>query len=157
MMDTLDSEIFTRALRFVAEQVPKLIADPAGRSHLGADTYPPEVQAVKDVGNFFEVMGTFEKGGIVDRALTCDIFDGVAFRTWKLIEPVAMIRRKAGYAGTWASFEYLAVICEKSLAMHQGDYYPRGARRMTIDKRSLEAAAAFARDKASASEDTDTA
>jgi hypothetical protein len=68
------------------------------------------------------------------------------FRTWKLIEP-----------GTWASFEYLAVISEKSLAKHQGDYYPRGTPRMTIDKRSLEAAAAFARDKARASKDTDTA
>jgi hypothetical protein len=42
----------------------------------------------------------------------------------------------------------VAVICDKSLSKTQGDYYPRGMRRMTIDKRSLEAAAAFANDRA---------
>lgn len=32
MLERLDSETFTRAKRFVAEHVPKLIADPVGRS-----------------------------------------------------------------------------------------------------------------------------
>ncbi|HLW47868.1 MAG TPA: DUF4760 domain-containing protein [bacterium] len=146
---TLESEKFTRARRFVAEEVPKLIADPAGRSKLGADVFPPEIEAVRDVANFFEVMGAFVKFGIVDRALACDLWDGVVFKTWKQLEPVVMIRRQTA-RGLWASFEYLAVICEKSLSKSQGDYYPRGMRRMSIDKRSLEAAAAFAKDQADA-------
>ncbi len=152
MRETLESEKFTLARRFVAEQVPKLLADPAGRSQFGADIFPPEIEAVRDVGNFFDVMGAFVKLDIIDQTLACDLWDGVVFKTWKQLEPVAMIRRAVSYSGTWCDFEYLAVLCEKSLSKHQGDYYPRGMARMTIDKRSMEVAAAFARDRASASE-----
>jgi hypothetical protein len=152
MLEILDSERFTRAQRFVAEQVPKLLADSAGRNTLGAEIFPPETEAVRDVANFFEVMGTFVKLGIIDRAIACDVWDGVVFKAWKHLEPVVMIRRKVGHRGTWANFEYLAVICEESLSKTQGDHYPRGMRRMTIDKRSLEAAAALAKDQTDASE-----
>ena len=146
MNETLSSEKFTRARRFVADQIPKLIADPAGRSQLGADIFSPELEAVRDVGNFFDLMGAFVKLDIIDRALACDLWDGVVFKTWKQLEPVALIRRKVSYSGIWCDFEYLAVICEKSLLKRQGDYYPRGMPRMTIDKRSLEVVAAFAED-----------
>ncbi len=63
------------------------------------------------------------------------------------MEPVVMIRRKVSTPGVWTGFEYLAVICEESLAKNQGDRYPRGMRRMAIDKRSLETAAAFTKDQ----------
>jgi Domain of unknown function (DUF4760) len=147
MRETLESESFGRALRFVAEQVPKLVADPTERNKLGSLIIPPEFDAVRSVGNFFEVTGALVKLGIVDRALVCDLWDGVVFKSWKQLEPITMIRREVSEPGLWANFEYLAVICEESLTKTQGDHYPRGMRRMTIDDRSLEAAATFAKGK----------
>ena len=152
MRETLESERFGQARRFVAEQVPKLLADPAERNKLGDQIFPPEIDAVRDVANFFEAMGAFVKLGIVDQALVCDLWDGVVFRWWKQLEPIIVIRREVSDRGLWANFEYLAVICEKSLSETHGDHYPRGMRRMTIDTRSLEAAAAFAKHHADAPE-----
>ena len=91
------------------------------------------------------------KRGIIDRTLACDLWDGVVYQAWKQLEPVVMIRRRRA-RGLCANFEYLAVLCEKSLAKTQGDYYPRGAPRMMIDQRSLEAAAAIAQDEAEAAQ-----
>jgi hypothetical protein len=150
--ETLESERITRARRFVAEQLPKLFADPAGRSELGAEIFPPELGDVRDVGNFFDLMGAFVKLDIIDRTLACDLWDGIVFKTWKQLEPVAMIRRKVSYSGVWCDFEYLAVLCERSLSNRQGDYYPRGVPRIAIDSSSMEVVAAFDRDRAAASE-----
>jgi Domain of unknown function (DUF4760) len=147
MRETLESERFRQARRFVLEQVPILLADPAERNKLGGATLSPELDAVRDIANFFETMGVFVKLGIVDQTLVCDLWDGMVFKTWKQLEPIIMIRRRVSDRGVWASFEYLAVICEKSLSENQGDHYPLGMRRMTVDKASLEAAQAFAMDQ----------
>ena len=143
MRETLESEEFTQARRFVVEQLPKLLRDPAERKKLGAQVLPPELDAVRGVANFFETLGVLVKLGIVDEALVCDLWDGVVFKTWKHLEPVIVIRRKVSDRGLWTNFEYLAVICEKSLSNTHGDHYPRGMRRMMIDKSSLDAAAAI--------------
>ena len=148
MNETLQSEKFTAARRFVAEQLPKLIADRAVRNKLGAEIFPSELEAARDVGNFFDVMGAFVKLDIIDRNLACDLWDGVVFRSWKNLEPVALIRRKVSYAGTWCDFEYLAVLCERSLSTRQGDYYPRGVPRITIDASSMKTLSAFEADQA---------
>lgn len=150
MQQTLDSERFSLARRFVIEQVPTLLADPSQRNKIGNKVFPPELDAVRNVGNFFETMGAFVKLGIVDRALVCDLFDGVVFGFWKQLEPIIMIRREVSDRGLWANFEYLAVLCESSLSKTQGDHYPRGMRRMTPDQRSLEAAAPFAKNHTNA-------
>jgi len=106
---------------------------------------------MRDVGNFYEVLGAFVKLGIVDRRIVYDLWDGVVLRTWKMLEPVVMIRREVSWPGTWTNFEYLAVICEESVSSHPCGKYPRGTRRMKIDELST-AAAAFAKDRSSASE-----
>jgi hypothetical protein len=143
----LGSEKLSQARRFVAEELPKLLADPTRRSKLAVEPFPTELEAIRDVANFFEVLGVFVKRGIIDRTLACDLWDGVVYQAWKQLEPVVVIRRRQA-RGLCANFEYLAVLCERSLAKTQGDYYPRGVPRMTIDKRSLEAAEAFAEDQA---------
>jgi hypothetical protein len=150
MRETLESEKFTLARHFVVEQLPKLIADPAGRSMLGGEMFPAELEQARFVGNFFELMGTFVKLDIIDRTITCTLWDDIVFALWKKLEPVAIIRRKVGYSGLWGDFEYLAVLCERSLSKRQGDYYPRGRPRMTIDTSSMELVAAFDRERAAA-------
>jgi hypothetical protein len=152
MRQTLESESFRQARRFVLERVPELLADPVERNKLGSEILSPEFDAVRDVANFFETIGVFVKFGVVDQSLVCDLWDGVVFKTWKQLEPVVMIRRKVSDRGLWTNFEYLAVLCEKSLLKNQGDHYPPGMRRMTVDKRSLEAAEAFATDQTDAHE-----
>ncbi len=149
MQQMLESERFHRDRRFVGEEIPKLIADPVGRSKLAADVLPAEVEAVREVGNFFELMGSFVKLGIIDRALVLDLWDGVVFKTWKQLEPAVMIRRAVSYPGTWVNFEYLAVICQESASKRPGGKYPAGVRRMVIDERSSAAAAALAQDRSS--------
>ena len=146
MRETLESKAFTQARHFVVEQLPKLLQDPVQRRKLVAQVLPPELDAVRSVANFFETIGVLVKLGIVDRALVCDLWDGVVFKTWKQLEPVIMIRREVSDRGLWSNFEYLAVLCEKSLSSTEGDHYPRGIRRMTIDKSSLDAAAAITRE-----------
>jgi hypothetical protein len=148
MRETLESERFRQARRFVVEQVPKLLSDPVERTKLQGEVFVPELDAVRDVANFFETMGALVKHGIVDRALVCDLWDGVVTGYWKQLEPVIMIRRNEAGQALWANFEYLAVICEESISKTRGDHYPRGMRRMTIDKRSLDAASAFAKEVA---------
>ena len=142
MRETMESERFRAARRFVAEQVPQLVADPAERKKLWDENLAAEFDAIRELASFFETMGAFVKLGIVDRALVCDLWDGIVFTTWKQLEPVIMIRRKVYYHGFCANFEYLAVICQASLSKTQGDHYPAGMPRMTIDKRSLDAASA---------------
>ncbi|MBV8373695.1 MAG: hypothetical protein JOY69_10590 [Candidatus Eremiobacteraeota bacterium] len=111
---------------------------------------PHDLDPFRDAANFFETMGVFVKLGIVDRAIICELFDGVVFGWWKQLEPIILIRREFGDRGLWTNFEYLAVICEESLSKTQGDYYPRGTRRMRVDERSLEAVAQFAKEQTGA-------
>jgi hypothetical protein len=148
MSETMASDEFLRAYHFVTEEVPKLLADPAGRSKLGAKVWSPEIEPVRVVGNFFERMGVFVKLRIIDRSVVCDLFDGVVFKAWKQLEPVVLIRRKVSSPGTWTSFEYLAVLSERSLLANSDGYYPPGVRRMKCDEKSIATAEAFERDRA---------
>lgn len=148
LQDTLESERMTLARRFVNEQVPKLLADPAGRSKLGAAVLSSELEAVRHVGNFFNLVGTFVRLGIVDRDIAVGLWDGIALNTWRQLEAVVMIRREVYSPGAWCDFEYLAVLSQESIARTGGDYYPRGMRRMVLDKRSSDAVAAFVRERA---------
>ena len=151
MRETLESERFTLARRYLFEQLPKMLADPAQRSKLRDEVLPVEFIAARDVANFFEAMGAFVKLGIVDKTLVIDLWDGVIFRAWKKLEPIVLIRREVEAAGLWSSFEYLAMLCEESLARNRGDNYPRGMRRMTFDRSSLEALETFRNERAEAS------
>lgn len=152
MRETMESERFKLARRFVAEEVPKILADPVRRKGLFEENLPSEFEAMREVANFFEIMGVFVKRSIIDRALVCDLWDGVVFTAWKQLEPVILIRRKAYYRGFCANFEYLALLCANSLSKTGGDHYPRGMPRMAIDKKSLEALAAFTADQTDAHE-----
>lgn len=146
MRATMESERFRQARRFIAEEVPRIIEDPAARKQLAQDDFPAEFEPIREVASFFETMGAFAKLGIVDRVLICDLWDGVVFATWKQLEPVILIRRKVYYSGYCSNFEYLAVICQRSLSKTQGDYYPSRMPRMAVDQRSLDAAAAFTKE-----------
>ena len=85
---------------------PSSFADPAERNKLGDEIFPPEIDAVRSLANFFEVMGAFVKLGIVDRALVCDLWDGLVFKWWKQLEPIIMIRREVSDRGLWANLRY---------------------------------------------------
>ena len=152
MRETMESEAFRQARRSLPALVHKLIHDPVARKSLAGEDFPAEFEAVREVARFFETMGAFTKFGIVDRSLICDLWDGIVFRTWKQLEPVIMIRRTVYYTGFCSNFEYLAVICQRSLFKSHGDYYPRGMPRMVKDQQSIDAVSAFARDQEDARE-----
>ena len=145
MLETLESERFRQARRFVVEQVPKLLKESPEQSKLGDEIFPPEIDAVRYVANFFEAMGALVKAGTVNQNLVCDLWDGLVFKWWKQLEPIILIRREVSDRGLWCSFEYLAVICEKSLAKNDGVRFPHGVPRMTLEPRSVQVAKAYAK------------
>lgn len=145
--ETLNSETFVRAGHFVANEVPKLVVSPAGRSKLGESPFPPDLEAVRAVGNYFDLMGALVRLRTVDEDLIVGMYDGAVVRAWKQLEPVTLIRRAVSFRGTWCDFEYLAMLSEKSISQTGGDRYPRGAPRMMIDRQSSEVLAAFLQDR----------
>ena len=141
--ETLESERFAQARRYINEKVPKLIESAEGRELLGAPPpMPAELEAIRMLANFFETLGAFVKQGVIDRRLACDLWGAVALETWERLAPVIAIRRHYNPA-VWENFEYFAVLADDFRAKHQGGTYPAGMRRMAFDERSRQVEASW--------------
>lgn len=139
--ETLESERFTQARRFISEQMPRLISTPAGRSQLAAPPpMPRELESIRMLANFFENLGAFVRHGIIDATLACELWNSVVLDTWEQLEPVVVIRRHRN-AGLWENFEYLAVLSDNYIRRHPLGKYPAGLRRMKFSETSLAVAA----------------
>ncbi len=135
--ETLESERFTQARRFILEEVPRLISTPAGRAQLAAPPpMPHELESIRMMANFFENVGAFVRHGIIDENMACDLWSSVVLDTWNLLEPVVVIRRRRN-PGVWENFEYLAVLSEDYIRKHPRGRYPTGMRRMKPSETSL--------------------
>jgi uncharacterized protein DUF4760 len=140
---TLESERFTEARRFVAQEVPKLLSTSAGRAQLGAPPpMPRDLESIRVLANFFENVGAFVRHGIIDRELACALWGGVVLNTWEQLEPVVAIRRHIT-PGVWEHFEYLTVLAQEWIRRHPHGSYPGGVRRVEFSERSRNAEAAW--------------
>lgn len=139
--ETLESERFAQARRYILEEVQRLVDDPAGRAKLGAPPpMPADLESIRMLANFFENVGVFVKYGIIDPEIACDMWSSVVLDTWDQLEPVVAIRRMRNLA-LWENFEYLAVLSQDYIRKNAAGSYPAGMRRMLFAEQSRTAAA----------------
>jgi hypothetical protein len=122
--EVLESEAFSRAVRYVSHDLPVLLEDPQVRARLMHTPLDEELRALNVVGNFFESMGTFVKHGIIDAEIACDLWSGIVIQSWRRLTPALALMRRSGGAGLWENFEYLVSISEEWAAKHPVGTYP---------------------------------
>lgn len=102
LRETIESEHYQAAIRFVADELPKILADPQQRKRL--DQYPldRDLQAISTVCNFFENVGTLVKHEIIEKTIALDMWALVITINWDRLAPfVAQRRRFAGRQSVW--------------------------------------------------------
>lgn len=117
--ETLESPEFREAQRFVSYELPKRLADPQERLKVvqPQSAFEGEYNAIDTVANFFESMGSFVRTHIIDARLACDLWAYVVLRNWNALAPiVTYLREDLGEPSLWENFEYLAWLCQRSLA-----------------------------------------
>jgi len=120
--ETLESEEFGRALRFVGYELPRLVQDPAEWPKITAVPLEGKYLAIDTVGNFFESMGNFVKNGIIDKQIVCDVWSAIILRTWRSLAPVIAYFRSEAGDELWENFEYLAVLAQRYVDAHPSSY-----------------------------------
>ena len=142
--ETLESDEFTEARRYIAQELPKLLATPQGLEKIAAPPpMPIELAPIRKLANFFENLGAFVKNGIIDKSLACDLWNGVILDSWDQMEAVVAVRRaRRDNPGLWENFEYAAALAKEFQETYPGGTYPAGMRRMVFSQRTKDAVAA---------------
>jgi hypothetical protein len=146
--ETLESDHFAAARRYLTTELPPLLESDAGLALLaGPPPMAAETAPIREVANFFENVGAFVKNGMIDKRIACDLWAGVVLQAWSATEPVVLIRRARGPSPTalWENFEYLAVLSEQFTRSHPEGAYPKSVPRMQYTQRALDLAAAARR------------
>ncbi len=137
--ETLESDEFRKAQRFVMSELQKRLADPEERLRIARpeSEFEDEYQCIDKVANVFESLGLLVKNRIIDRTIACDQWAYVAVRNWKAIAPVISDRRALlCMPALWENFEYFAALCEQWNEKYPNGFYPAGMRRMNLPKPS---------------------
>jgi len=127
------------ALRYVQEELPKKLEDPAYRRELETIGFidpadHPEMVAC----NWLNEMGTLVKRGLVSEDTFMDLFARLIAHCWRQIAPaVAIMRRTRGQA-QYHDFEYLAQRAAAWLQQNPEGMSPRDFVRVPIPDRWLE-------------------
>lgn len=132
--ETMESEDFQRAQRFVSYELPERLKDPG--EQIKATTLPfiDEYAAVATVANMFESLGSFVRNGVIDAHVACNVVSLIAVRNWDALLPVTTyVRRKVGSKALWENFEYLALLSKRYIETHPSGDYPRGVPRLPDD------------------------
>ena len=118
----LESVAFREARRFVREELPQRLRDPAYRAELISIPLGEGAKPLLIAGNCYEEMGLFVKRGIIDPAMACDLWSAQVSGDWNQMAPaIAIIRRVQGPA-TWENWEYLVGLTQVWLRR-----FPQGA------------------------------
>jgi hypothetical protein len=131
----IEAPEFVSARRFINSELPGLLKEPGFADRIKTRVLAEDLRALNVIGNVFESLGTLCKYGIVDKEVVCDLFSGPVLSSWKDMVPVIAIRRRSLDApALLENFEYLAVLCENFEARHPDGAYPRGARRLLVER-----------------------
>jgi len=97
------------ALRYVQEQLPARIEEPAYRALLGAPGYiDPRSHPEMIVCNWFNRTGTLVRSGFVKEELLLTSSGRLITYYWELLAPVIAVLRRTRGPSQYAGFEYLA-------------------------------------------------
>lgn len=96
--ETLESENFRKAQRFVNYELHKRLSDPKEILRIAQpqSQFEGEYQAINVVANFFENLGVFVKNRIIEREIACDAWSYVILRNWNALLPVYFCARRPG-------------------------------------------------------------
>lgn len=133
--EVIESEKFTRARRFIVEELPQLMKEPGAKESLRTPVIDKRFEGASYVGNVFENLGSLVKYRFIDPEIACDIWAGVVLSIWESLRPMTRERRLRSqrFSALWENFEYLAVLCEDFSARHPQGAYPKGVRRLSVD------------------------
>lgn len=126
------SEEIQGATRFIYDQLPARLRDPAYRAEL---MFPgsPDRRAHPElfVADLFEQAGSYIKHGMLDAPQFLDFAGSYARNMWQQLREVVALRRAAtNDAAQYENFEYMAALADDYSGAHGGGTYPRGARRL---------------------------
>lgn len=142
--ETLESEHFREAQRFVSYELDKRLADPHEILRIAQpqSQFEGEYRAIDTVANFFENLGAFVKHRIIDRDIACDTWSYVILRNWHaLVAVITFVREDLGDPSIWENFEFIAMLSQRYLARHRNGSYPGTFPRMASDRSFIEALA----------------
>jgi hypothetical protein len=145
--ETLESQEFREAQRFVSYELPKRLSDPEECKKIAQLPFVGEYQAIGTVANFFESMGLFVKSRIIDRRIACDFWSYIVLRNWNALAPVTTYVREAiSSEALWENFEYMAMLSKLHEERHPNDY-PPNMPRMPKDRSLIEVVQKHSTDK----------
>jgi hypothetical protein len=132
--ETLESQEYQAAARFVTNTLPNLLNDDAARPRFEKFPLDADLQPIATVANFFEGVGTFVKYGIIDKDVALDLWGATIMRYWDQLAPFIVLRRRIFGQRPWENFEYLTVLARDHDSAHPDGLYPRGVRRILTDE-----------------------
>lgn len=138
------SREFSEAQSFLETRLSQRVADPAFRyqwARRGARTeeFRSDIERARLVGNYFEDVGALIAAGLLDPELTTMIYSSDLVRAWDLMEPLTAISRREHGTQIWVYFEYAAMLAKKWIESHSDGGYPRGAPRLKVADKWIEA------------------
>jgi hypothetical protein len=133
--EALESNEFQAARRYVFEELPKRLDDPAVRKQFYENPLPSEFTALSRVGNLFENLGAFVRSGIIDRDIACNVWSDVIIYTWNKLTPFLAMRRRVYGKELWENFEYLTVLAVDWQVKYPDGRFPRTMRRLPLDEK----------------------
>lgn len=131
--EVLESVEFSRALEFIARELPTRLEDPKTREALMNQPLPDDLRAISVVGNFFESMGSFVKHDIIDEAIAKDLWSAIVELSWKRLNPALAIMRRVAGSALWENFEFFASQCIEWNARHPDGSYPADRNRLAVE------------------------
>ncbi len=121
---------------FVLRELPALLEDPAFRAQLESDPIGLDAVRAVPILNYFEVIGSYVRYGVVNEEAALSILAGLVLTVWDAASPAIAVMRRSG--PSFENFEYVAMLARRHIeALHGADNYPRGAKRMNAEDRWL--------------------
>ena len=129
----MESVEFRKALDFVQYEIPKMVHDPGLFERIRDQrSVTTELTPIRYLANHFEYIGLFVRRGMVDPALACDLWAGIAWRCWETLAPITAAIRENVNPGIWVNFEYLAAISKRYTDSGAGETYPSDVPRLPL-------------------------
>jgi hypothetical protein len=124
-----EGDEFQAARRFVRENLGNQLQDSDYRHELSTAKVGREMQFV---GNYYELIGTFVKYGLLDANLACELWSNEVVMDWNLMAPAIAILQRAGRFG-WANFEYMFSLCDRWQKRFPNGRFPGNVHRVVVD------------------------
>jgi Domain of unknown function (DUF4760) len=132
--ETMESDKFQSAQRFVSFELPQRLKDPVERVKATTLPFHDEYTSIATVANMFESLGGLIKSGVIDREVACDVVSYIVIRNWDAMLPLTTYLRRAFVnPALWENFEYLALLSKRFQAKYPNGAYPKGEPRMPED------------------------